>query len=168
MTARALIVAFALLAVPAAAEVTGATPGGFTSTHTSLVARPPAQVWDALVQWDHWWPLEHSYSQAHMTLSPVAGGALSESWAGGSVLHATVINAQPSRLLRLSGGFGPLQALPVTAILDVALKPEGAGTRLTLTYRVAGPDLAPMAAPVDGVMGDAFARLTRYAGTGTP
>ena len=77
MSARAAIVALALLAMPAAAEVSGATPGSFTSTHTSVIAKPPAQVWAALVQWDHWWPLEHSYSQAHMTLAPMLGPAAS-------------------------------------------------------------------------------------------
>lgn len=157
-----------LLAAPAASEVVARAPDAFTVHHEAVVAKPPAAVWAALVQWDHWWPLEHSYSGKAMTLAPVAGGALSESWPGGSVLHATVVNVQPPRLLRLNGGFGPLQDMPVAAVLDFDLKPEGVGTRLSLTYRVAGPAAGPLADPVDGVMGTAFARLTRFAATGQP
>jgi uncharacterized protein YndB with AHSA1/START domain len=157
-----------LLATPAAAEVVARAPDSFTSRHWVVVAKPPAKVWAALVQWGAWWPLSHGYSGRPMTLSPVAGGALSESWPGGSVLHATVVNVQPPKLLRLTGGFGPLQAMPVTAVLEFDLKQVGPGTHVTLTYRVAGPGLTPLADPVDAVMGTAFARLTRYAATGQP
>lgn len=165
---RAAALLALLVAVPAAAEVTASAPAAFTSRHAASIAAPPAQVWAALLAWHRWWPAAHSYSGTAPTLDARAGGALAESWSGGTVRHATVVAAMPPRLLRLHGGFGPLQALPVAAVLEFELKPEGQGTALVLTYRVAGPGLDGLAAPVDGVMAEGFARLTRFAVAGTP
>ncbi len=164
-------IALLVLATPATAEVTASAPDGFTSRNTAVVAQPPTKLWAALIRWDRWWSPAHSYSGKVVRLDPRAGGELREDWDGKSVLHAVVVNAQPPSLLRMSGGFGPLQSLPVTAILEFALKPEGAVTRLTMTYRVAGTSaskLDTLAAPVDAVMSEGFARLTRFATTGTP
>jgi hypothetical protein len=174
MTARAALALLATLAAaPAAAEVVETAPTGFTSRSEAWVAKPPAELWAALLQWGRWWDPAHSYSArpGALVLEPRANGTLSESWEGGSVWHATVLNVLPPQLLRLSGGFGPLQALPVSAVLDFTLKPEGEGTRLTMSYRVGGPPqtrLPDLAAPVDAVMSAGFARLVRFAQTGTP
>jgi len=78
------------------------------------------------------------------------------------VLHAKVLRVLPGRQLRLSGGLGPLQALPVSAILDITLTPEREGTRVLLTYHVGGPasaDLGRLAPLVDAILADALARL---------
>lgn len=163
-----LILAALLLGAPAAAEVTASSAEGFTSRSETLIARPPAAVWAALVSWGQWWDPAHSYSgkPGSLTLDLQAGGQLVERWEGGSVLHATTLTAMPERLLRLSGGFGPLQSLPATAILSFQLKAEGANTRLTMVYTVGGPaqlKLDALATPVDAVTSAGFQRLTRYA-----
>jgi uncharacterized protein YndB with AHSA1/START domain len=158
-------------AAPVAAGVTASAPDGFVSRNEAVVPLAPAQVWAALVQWDRWWSPEHSYSGKAPRLNPVAGGGLVESWPGGEVWHAGVVNALPPKLLRLNGGFGPLQSLPVNAVLDFVLIPEGGGTKLVMIYRVAGnatADLDKLAVPVDAVMSGGFARLTRFATTGKP
>jgi uncharacterized protein YndB with AHSA1/START domain len=160
---RRLIAAIAVItaSTPAHAELREATPNGFVSAHEAVVAVPPAAVWAALVAWQDWWPAQHSYSGKAPALELKAGGALSERWAGGEVLHATVVNMLPPKMLRLRGEFGPLQSMPVTAVLDFILKPEGNGTKLAMQYRVAGgaATLASFAKPVDGVMAEGFARL---------
>jgi uncharacterized protein YndB with AHSA1/START domain len=170
---RAPAFALLLLAAPVAAEVTTSGPDGFVSRSEALVAKPPADVWTALLDWTAWWDPAHSYSgkPGLLKLEPRAGGTLSETWEGGSTWHATVVNLLPPRLLRLHGGFGPLQSLPVNAVLDFQLKPEGAGTRLSMTYRVGGPPMAKLdtlATPVDAVMSAGFKRLVRLAETGRP
>jgi uncharacterized protein YndB with AHSA1/START domain len=162
-----------LVASPAAAAVTMSGPDGFVSSNSALVAKPPAEVWTAVLQWGRWWDPAHSYSgkAGGMVLEPRAGGRLLEEFDGKSVLHATVLHVRPPELLRLEGGFGPLQLLPMTAVLDIALKPEGAGTRLSLSYRVGGPTFAQldeMATPVDEVMSAGFQRLVRFVNTGNP
>jgi uncharacterized protein YndB with AHSA1/START domain len=169
----AVLAGLALLAHPVSAAVTMSGPDGFVSASSAVVAKPPAAVWAAVLQWGRWWDPVHSYSgkAGGMVLEPKAGGRLVEDFDGNSVLHATVVHVRPPELLRLNGGFGPLQLLPVNAVLDIALKQEGAGTRLSLTYRVGGPVFArldEMAAPVDGVMSAGFARLVRFVNTGNP
>lgn len=170
---RLLLASMLLLAAPAAAEVTASSAEGFTSRSETLIARPPAEVWAALVNWGQWWDPAHGYSgqPGALSLEAKAGGQLAENWADGSVLHATVLAAMPPRLLRLSGGFGPLQSLPASAILTFQLKPEGPNTRLTMTYTAGGPaqlKLDTLAKPVDAVMTAGFQRLTQSATTGTP
>ena len=170
-----LIAAAALLGVaaPAAARLESVGPDGFVSRSEALIPHTPTSVWAALINWSAWWDLAHSYSgkPGALTLELPPGGLLNEIWPGGNVVHAQVVNAMPPRLLRLHGGFGPLQALPVNAVLDFTLKPEGDGTRLTMTYRVAGAPaskLDTLAAPVDAVMSAGFARLVNFAQAGKP
>lgn len=168
MAMKTAIAAMALLlAAPAAAEVMASGPDGFVLRYQAVVAKPPAAVWDALVDWGGWWPDAHTYSgkASNLDLDVEPDGELEEEWDGGSVLHGSVIQAQTGKMLRLSAAFGPLQALPVNGVLDIALKPEGAGTQLTMTYRVGGPvsaGLQGFAEPVNGVMGDGFARLQKH------
>jgi uncharacterized protein YndB with AHSA1/START domain len=160
-----------LAGTPAAAAVIASAPDGFTSRNDVLVAVTPNKAWEALLAWHQWWSKAHSYSGTSPRLAARAGGGLVERWPGGEVLHATVVNIQPPKRLRLSGGFGPLQSLPVAAILDFSLVAEGTGTRITMVYSVAGnaaAKLDALAAPVDGVMAEGLARLARYATTGKP
>ena len=80
----------------------------------------------------------------------------------GSVEHLHVINVAPERMLRMSGGLGPLQAEPVSAVFTVSLKSEDAGTRVTFDYRVAGLVTlkgGEIAGPVDQVLAAQLARL---------
>jgi uncharacterized protein YndB with AHSA1/START domain len=170
---RAGVLALALAAAPASAEVTVSGPDGFVSMNRQVVAKPPAEVWQAVIAWGRWWDPAHSYSEkpGGMVLDPRAGGLLAENFGDRSVAHATVVHVRPPELLRLNGGFGPLQMLPANAVLDIALKPEGTGTRITMSYRVGGPAYAKldeMAGPVDAVMSAAFARLVRTVNTGNP
>jgi uncharacterized protein YndB with AHSA1/START domain len=167
------LVSAGLLAAPALAKVETSAPDGFVSASSALVPLPPAAVWTALTNWSAWWDPAHSYSgkPGMLRLDVKPGGLLSEQWPGGQVWHAQVVNALPPSLLRLHGGFGPLQSLPVNAVLDFSLKAEGSGTRLTMTYRVAGSavsKLDTLAAPVDAVMSAGFARLVNFATTGKP
>lgn len=162
-----------LLAAPVEARVVQSAPDGFVSSSEAVLPLPPDQVWTALLAWNAWWDPAHSYSGAAgaMELQPEAGAALMERWSGGSVRHAVVLSVLPPSLLRLSGGLGPLQALPVDAVLDFSLKAQGSGTRLTMIYRVAGNPAAKLdtlATPVDAVMVAGFARLVRFANTGQP
>ncbi|MBU6165104.1 MAG: SRPBCC domain-containing protein [Alphaproteobacteria bacterium] len=168
-----LLLAAVLMARPAQARLASQSADGFVSSSTALLPLPPAAVWAALTNWSAWWDPAHSYggTPGTITLEASAGGRLVERWPGGSTIHASVLTVMPPALLRLSGGFGPLQSLPVNAVLDISLKPEAGGTRLQLVYRVGGTaadGLDTLAAPVDAVMSAGFARLVRFATTGKP
>ena len=160
----------ALAASPAAAELTASSESGFVSHNEAVVAAAPAEVWAAMLRPADWWNGQHTYSgsAANLTLDPVAGGCFCETLPGstggpaGQVEHMRVVFLAPNATLRLNGGLGPLQAEAVTAVLTMALKPEGGGTRITWDFVVGGYMRTPMAelAPVvDQVVGEQLSRL---------
>lgn len=158
-------IALAVLAAsPAAAEVTTSSDTSFVVTQKLNVAAPPARLWAALIAPAQWWSSEHTWSgsAANLTLDPQAGGCWCESLPGGGVEHMRVVFVQPEKMLRMRGGLGPLQAMPVGAVLTFELTPaaDGRSTALSVTYAVAGASgLDKIAAPVDGVLGLQVARL---------
>jgi hypothetical protein len=163
------ILAWALMA-PARAEVKETRENGFTIEATVMAEARPAVVYRQLVKVAGWWDPQHTWSGSakNLRLDARAGGCFCEKLAdGGSVQHARVAFAQPGKLLRLDGALGPLQEMAVTGVLTFSLAPDGPGTRIHMTYRVAGvltmesTKLAPL---VDQVMGIQLGRLSAFAG----
>ena len=158
------------LAMPTLAEVKDTRENGFTIEATVMAEASPAVVYSRLVKVAGWWDPKHTWSGSagNLKLEPKAGGCFCEKLPnGGSVQHARVIFAQPGKLLRLEGGLGPMQDMAVTGILSFKLEPDGKGTRIRMTYRVAGMLTMPTAqlAPgVDQVMGIQLERLRVFAG----
>jgi len=172
----ALAAACAVGITPAAADVTQSSPSVFLIEAEAEIAAAPDEVWRRLVQPDRWWSDAHTYSgQArHMRLSPQAGGCWCERWNGGEIEHGRVVLAmthQGARTLRLTAALGPLQALGAQGVLTFTIEPTANGSKLAMSYRVAGDpslSLEAMAAPVNGVMMEQFGRLVRYSDTGSP
>jgi len=168
--------AAALLAVAAAAsaEVVDVGDNGFAVRDSATVAADADRAWAALVDVGKWWDPAHTYSgeAANLSLDPKPQGCWCERVAGKpAVVHMTVLFAQPGKLLRLSGGLGPLQAMAVTGTMTWTLTPAGNGTAVELSYVVGGynrggfKDLAP---GVDAVLRAQFDRYVRFANTGRP
>lgn len=142
--------------------VLASSPAGFTIEHKARIAATPQAVWAVLVRPAEWWSPAHSYSgaAANLSLDPRPGGCWCEALpGGGGVEHMRVVYAAPGDTLRMRGGLGPLQALPVSAVLTVTLRAVPGGTDAVLHYAVAGPQLEPLAAPVDAVLAEQFGRL---------
>jgi uncharacterized protein YndB with AHSA1/START domain len=166
-----LAFALALGAATAQADVSGVSPGGFVVTHSMQTKATPAEVYAAIGHPERWWNAEHTYSHdaANLSMALSAGACFCERWADGSVEHARVIYAGRDRAVRLSGAFGPLQALAVDAVLTLTIAAHDGHTTLQMTYRVSGnadAALDKLAQPVDGVLGEQFRRLERFAATG--
>lgn len=165
MKAYPLIALALAAAAPAAAEVTASTETSFTVAEKVTVAAPPAKVWATLVAPSLWWNKDHTWSgsAANLSLDPRPGGCWCEKLPnGGGVEHMRVVYAAPGEMLRLSGGLGPLQAMPASAVMTVTLTPaaDGKSTAVTFEYAVAGaPGLGQIAAPVDGVLAAQVAGL---------
>ncbi|MEQ1709661.1 MAG: ATPase [Terricaulis sp.] len=163
-------------AAPAQAEIAAVAPGAFLIQTEAELAASPEQTWRALTRIGRWWGSEHTYSgdAGRLSLDPRAGGCWCERWSGQSVEHARVVLAMERdgvRTLRTIGGLGPLQEMGTTAILTFVITPQGSGSKISMTYRVAGDPglgLGPIAPLVDQVLMAQFARLVRYAGTGSP
>ena len=161
------------LALPVHADVKETRENGFVIEATVMAEASPAAVYRQLVRVAGWWDPKHTWSGSarNLKLDPRAGGCFCEKLAdGGSVQHARVIFAQPGKLLRLEGALGPLQDMAVTGVLSFNLAPDGPGTRINMTYRVAGVltmDSAKLAPLVDQVMGIQLGRLRSFA-SGAP
>lgn len=158
-------------ALAARAEVLDAQSNGFTVRNTATIAASPARVWRTLTKPASWWDSAHTYSgrAASLQLEARAGGAWRETWPGGAVLHLTVVNMQPDRLLRLEGALGPLQAMGVAGHLTWTLKAQGEATIVTETYDIGGHGpggLDKLASPVDQVLSAQLERLKRQVETG--
>ena len=150
-----------LASTPASAEVVAPSDTGFTSRHTLTVAAPPAKVWELLLRPGSWWAGSHTYSgsAANLSLDARPGGCWCEKTAGGGVEHMRVVYVAANDTLRLTGGLGPLQAMPVAGVMTITLKPAGTGTALAIDYVVAGPGLAGVGTAVDQVLGSQWTRL---------
>jgi len=173
---RLLILLNVATAFGAHAQVVDADPAGFTSVHEMTLAATPARVYQALTaEIGRWWDPRHSYSgiATNFTLDPRPGGCFCEALAdGGGVEHLRVVYVDPNRLLRLSGGLGPLQSMAVAGSMDFALEDAGEGsTRLSYRYTVGGyyPDgLDTLSGAVDLVQLGQLQRLKRYLESGNP
>jgi len=156
------------------AAVKETTPTLFQLERTVTTTAAPSAAYTALTRVGKWWDPAHTWSgdARNLLLEPRAGGCFCEKLSdGGSVSHGRVIWAQPGKMLRLEGALGPLQDMAVIGILSFKLEPDGAGTRLTMTYRASGNftmDSAKLAPLVDQVLGVQLERLRTFADTGRP
>ncbi|GGL20801.1 MULTISPECIES: SRPBCC family protein [Caulobacter] len=172
ITAAALALATAALAPEVRAEVVDAQPNGFQVKRTAVLSAPADKVYAALSQPSQWWNKDHTWSgsAASLSLAPMAGGCFCEKLPnGGSVMHMTVVYAQPGQGLRLSGALGPLQMSGATGHLGWTLAEKDGKTTLTQTYDVGGymtGGLDKIAPVVDQVLGEQFDRLKVYVETG--
>jgi len=158
----------ALVGNPAAAEVVDASASGFSVRTTVEIAAAPDVVYDALTTGvSKWWDASHSWSgqAANLSLDPRPGGCLCEKLPGGGVQHMTVLFADRGRMLRLSGGLGPLQAMPGNALWTFTFTDVSGRTRLEATYSAfvhTKDDLVKLAPLVDQVTGGQITRLKAF------
>jgi hypothetical protein len=169
--ARRVCAALLAVGLPAlaGAEVVDSSPAGFTSKNVVEVTAPASRVyWVIALEVGRWWDPEHTYSgdARNLTINARPGGCFCERLpGGGSIRHLEVIFANPGRVMRLTGGLGPLQELAVTGTLTWTLTESGGKTRLEQTYAVGGyrpgglQDLAPI---VDTVLRTQLERLQRF------
>lgn len=174
LIAATLTLAAATPAFPsvAGAEVVDAQANGFQVKRSAVLNAPADRVYAALSQPSQWWSKDHTWSgsAANLSLAPMAGGCFCEKLPnGGSVLHMTVVYAQPGKALRLFGALGPLQTSGAAGHLAWTLSEADGKTTLTQTYDVGGyrkGGLDKIAPAVDQVLSAQFDRLKAYVETG--
>ncbi|QZH74365.1 MAG: SRPBCC family protein [Erythrobacter sp.] len=172
--AKSIIAAVAFgLAAPAQAEIVESEHGGFSSTHSVLVAADRAAVWQALVHPEDWWSHTWSGNSANLRLDPQAGACFCETlpaadgWPAGSVEHMRVVTVMPGSVLRMSGALGPLQSEGLTGTLTVTLFEHEQGTLITWDYIFGGQARFPMeqfGPLVDGVQAEFLGGLAARLG----
>ncbi|MBV8659299.1 MAG: hypothetical protein JO142_15870 [Burkholderiales bacterium] len=157
---------------PAWSAVDQASATGFVISWQKPVTAPPAHVFEAVGQVNHWWNSEHTWSgdAANLSLGLTAGACFCEQWANGSVEHGRVIFIAKNKMVRLQSSLGPLQGLAVNGILDFVIEPAGDQSLLKLRYRVSGNADAALdkhAPGVDRVLGEQLGRLVKFAESGS-
>lgn len=142
-----------------------AEPDAFRVEASASTPLSPRRAYAAFVSVGRWWDPAHTYSgvASNLSLTPRPGGCWCERLPNdGFVEHMRVLYAAPGEELRLAGGLGPLQTIGAPAVMVVRFEPEGAGTRVVLTYAVDGPPspaLAKLEAPVAHVLTEGMARF---------
>ena len=140
------------------AEVIDRSESGFTLQTQREFDATPKEVYDTLTLEVHrWWNLDHTYAgkDGMMTMDTTPGGCFCESLPGGGwVEHMRIVYVEPNKLLRMSGGLGPLQSLGVAGAMSFTLSEEEGKTVLVFRYQVGGYFAAGTGqwpAAVDGV-----------------
>jgi uncharacterized protein YndB with AHSA1/START domain len=157
--ARMVTLLATLFCLPLQAKVLHSSAHGFTLENSIEVPADPAATWAALVHdVDQWWPKDHSWfgKAGEFRIEPRAGGCFCEVAGERQSMHMQITFADPGRLLRMTGGLGPLQGMGLSGALDWKLEKAGTGTRITLRYVVGGyatEDLLQFAPIVDQVQG---------------
>jgi uncharacterized protein YndB with AHSA1/START domain len=161
-----LAVAFAL---PSEAEVVDAEASGFTTRHSITISRSRAEVYRASVgKIGSWWSDDHTVSgrAANMYLEARPLGCFCEKLGeDGGVVHMTVTFVNPTVMLRLSGGLGPLGLMGVNGNMTWEFADSEEGTTLTWSYAVGGyfaAGLEQMAGAVDAVLIEQMTRLAEF------
>jgi uncharacterized protein YndB with AHSA1/START domain len=159
----------------AAAEVIDSSPSGFTVKLAITIQAPPADVYRRLVHnVGDWWNSAHTFSgDAHnLSIEEKPMGCFCEKLpGGGGVRLMEVVNLAPGKVLVLSGGLGPMQAMAVAGGLRFQISPVEGGSKLEVTYAVGGylkAGLDTWAKPVDSVLLDQITRLKNYTEHGDP
>ena len=145
-------------AISAKADIVAKSDQGFQIRIARPIAAKPQQVYDALPQISKWWSAQHTYSldADNLYLEPKAHGWFGERLPeGGVVCHMQVVFVQPGKMIRLTGGLGPLQELGVHGAMTWAVTETEDGSEFVLTYNVVGyqPDgMGMFAGPVNAVL----------------
>lgn len=155
----------AFVAVSAQAALVETTASGFAVRHEATLAAPPEAAYRAFLDVARWWNPDHTFSgsAANLSIDPRPGGCFCEKLAdGGGVEHLRVVYVAPGRMLRLSGGLGPLQGSGLAGSMTWQFAEAPGGTRLVMTYNVGGymqGGFDKLAPAVDRVLGEQVQRL---------
>ncbi len=168
---RYIVTVLALLASAGSvfAEVSDSNNIGFTVVHEVVVEATRAEAWNAAVhQVGQWWSDDHTITGDAERLSIEAKplGCFCEQLGNDAgIVHLTVTFVNPTVLLRLTGGLGPLGLMGANGNMTWEFDDADGGTRVRFTYAVGGyrpGGMEGVALPVDGVIGEALDRLKSF------
>ena len=165
------LLAIAVLMAPTAAagEVVSSNNNGFELRNMVELSTPPRATFLAFTQISRWWDADHTYSgkSSNLSLVPRPGGCFCETLpGGGGVEHMRVVYVAPGERLVMTGSLGPLLYEATSGVMDVKVERTPRGSRLTLTYKVAGfanGGAAKLAPLVDLVLAGQLDLLRKYA-----
>ncbi|MGB5353760.1 MAG: hypothetical protein WBM54_05400 [Woeseia sp.] len=131
-----------------------------------------AAAWTAFT--DHvgqWWNSDHTVSgdAANLYINAVPLGCFCEKLGdSGGLVHLQVTFVNPTVMLRMTGGLGPLGLMGVAGNMTLEFEDDAASeghSVVTLRYAVGGyyaGGLDVLAEPVDGVLGEQLAGFAAF------
>ena len=156
------------------ADVVDSSAGGFVVKETITIQAAPQEVYKRIFRVGEWWSPQHTFSgDAHnLSIEERAGGCFCEKLpTGGSVKHLEVVYQAPGKAVVMHGTLGPLQTMAATGAMEIQLTAMDGGTKLEVSYAVAGYRAAGMntlAPVVDSVLKEQFTRLKNFTEKGDP
>ena len=141
-----------------AAEVLKSEKDGFLIEIKQATIAEPAECFRIFVEdFGKWWDPSHSYSRnpASMSLDLKRMAMFEKLPNNGFVRHMEIVFYQPDKMLRLSGGLGPLQPKGVSGALTFEFQKTDQGCEVLVSYNVSGSSLQALdkiAKPVDAVL----------------
>lgn len=157
----------------ASAEVMDADHGGFTSVNELTINAPRDAVWRAAIDdVSRWWNSDHTISgdASRLSIDARPQGCFCETFGNGAgAVHLTVTMVNPTVILRLTGGLGPLGLMGMSGNMTWEFEDAQGGTKVRFTYAVGGylaGGLDAVSGPVDAVIGEALARMKAHVETG--
>lgn len=130
-----------LLSWHTVAEVKHVAPFGFIVENNIQTNSSADNAWHALTtQVNKWWPDDHTWwgDSQNLSISAVAGGCFCEIDGDKQAQHMQITFVEPSKLLRMTGGLGPLQGMGMHGALDWTFSTKQDITTVTLRYQVSG------------------------------
>ena len=166
---------FACCAISSASfsEVMDADAGGFSIVHEVTIDASKSDTWRAAVdEIGQCWSSDYTISgdAGNMSIDARPQGCFCEATGDyASVVHLTVTWVNPTVMLRLTGGLGPLGLMGVSGNMTWEFFDADNGTTVKFSYAVGGyrpGGLDARALPVDYVIGEALLRLKAHVETG--
>lgn len=155
-----------LLAPTSYAEIADAAPGGFTVRLELEIEANREALYDAAVgRISEWWSSDHTFSgdAANMYIEQKLGGCFCETFGeDGGVIHMLVTFLNRGRMIRLTGGLGPLGLMGVSGNMTWEFNEIDSGTQWVVTYTIGGYSAAGLdkiAGPVDQTLAEQMQRL---------
>jgi hypothetical protein len=152
---------FLLLTVlPCSAEVKFISDTGFIVENKIHTSKSSEFAWQTLVEKvEQWWPKDHTWwgEKGQLSIGSKAGECFCETSGDNSAEHMRISFVEKNKLMRMTGGLGPLQGMGMYGALEWQFSEVAEGTQITLSYKVTGinPDgfaqLAPIVSSVQSV-----------------
>ncbi|MFK8051501.1 MAG: ATPase [Woeseiaceae bacterium] len=162
------------LSRPVAAEVSDAAENGFVVRHQLQIVAPVETAWRMFVgHIGEWWDSGHTYSgdASNLFIEARPLGCFCERLSDSdAVVHLTVTVIRENKLLRLTGGLGPLGLMGVDGNMTLSFSGDESVTNVAMQYQVGGysPDgLDSIAPAVDQMLGSQLARYVRFVESGS-
>lgn len=168
-----LAAAAMVVSAPASAEVLSQGDNAFHIRHEVNLVVSAEDAYELLGNPALWWHPDHTYSgdSANMNMDLRQGGDFMERVPekNGWVKHMEIAQVMPGETIVMTGGLGPLVMQGASGTMIWSVEEAGAGSKLTLDYRVSGfaeGNGTQWAGPVDYVLGEQIKRLRQRAAVG--